>query len=288
MAKQKITDVAFYITNACGMACDGCVSFNNYILKGHYDWNTSADRINKWGELLDIEKIAILGGEPFLHPHLTDWSLGIKTAFPNCKDIRIVTGLTGQKLLRYKDIAKVCIENGIAVQISVHDPSWWENSEQTAEEILDGVEYTKEHTVDGGDFPLRLTKYKSVNGTLLFALLELWAFFPSAKKEVKDGIMYLHNNDAELAHSACHCKSQQYIVDGKMFKCAVTSVADTMVKQLPLDERSKNLLLQVHGIDPFDNPKLDFSQAIPQCSLCSVNMDKLIPIYPIDIKKPKI
>ena len=111
MAKQKITDVAFYITNACGMACDGCVSFNNYILKGHYDWNTSADRINKWGELLDIEKIAILGGEPFLHPHLTDWSLGIKTAFPNCKDIRIVTGLTGQKLLRYKDIAKVCFIN---------------------------------------------------------------------------------------------------------------------------------------------------------------------------------
>ena len=57
MAKQKITDVAFYITNACGMACDGCVSFNNYILKGHYDWNTSADRINKWGEYLILKKL---------------------------------------------------------------------------------------------------------------------------------------------------------------------------------------------------------------------------------------
>jgi len=288
MAKQFLSEVAFYITNACGMACEGCVTFNNYILKGHSDWTVSKDRINKWSEIVNIEKIVILGGEPFLHPHLTTWTSGIKDAFKDCNSIRVVTGLTGEKLLRHKDTARQCIENGVAVQISVHDPSWWEESEKTAETILEGLEYTKEHTTDGGNFPLRLTNYKDTNGNILFALLELWSFFPSAQKEIKDGVMYLHNNDPEEAHAACLCKFQQYIVDGYLYKCAVTSIADTLINQMPLDEHSEKLLSEVKGIDPYDNPTLDFSYAIPQCSLCSVKMNNLIPIYPIDVKKPKI
>lgn len=288
MAKQFLSEVAFYITNACGMACEGCVTFNNYILKGHSDWNTSKDRIKKWQEIIDIEKIVILGGEPFMHPELTTWTTNIKKIFKSCADIRVVTGLTGDKLLRHKKTARQCIENGVAVQISVHDPSWWTESEETAEEILKGLNYTKENTVDGGSFPLKLTNYKDTDGNILFALLELWSFFPSAQKEIKDGVIYLHNNDPEEAHNVCLCRSQQYVVDGYLYKCAVTSMADTLINQMPLDKRSKKLLAEVKGIDPYNNPILDFSKAIPQCSLCSVNMNKLIPIYPIDIKKPKI
>jgi hypothetical protein len=73
-----------------------------------------------------------------------------------------------------------------------------------------------------------------------------------------------------------------------MFKCAVSAVADAMVTQLPLDERSKNLLSEVNGISPYEDNELDFSTSIPQCSLCSVNMEKLIPIKNVDGKKPRL
>lgn len=287
MAKQHIDCIAVYITNVCGMACEGCVSFNNYILKGHYDWAASKEKINKWGELVDIRQITIIGGEPFLHPNLLDWVKGIRAAWPSCKDIRVVTGLTGKNLLRYKSLITEIIKENVAIQISVHDPKWWDISIDVAREILFGIEYTELPGIDQGSFPLKTVDYFNTENNLIFTMMELWSFFPNAQKEIKDGVIYLHNNDPIEAHSKCYCRSSQYIVDGKMYKCALTSVASVISEQLPLDERSKQLLSSVSGIDPTDDI-LDFSTPIPQCSLCAVNMEKLIPIYPVPNKKPKL
>jgi len=288
MKKKFISDLAFYITNRCGLACEGCVSFNNYVLKGDYEWNTAKDKINAWSDKIDVGNITIMGGEPFLHKDLENWVKGIRQAFPRCKDIRVVTGLTGARLIRHMNMVRMCIDNDVAVQISVHDPAWWSVSQDTAEQLLEGIDYMKEETVDEGSFPLKVVNYYGPKGTLIFTMMELWSFFPSAKKEIKDGVMYLHDNDPELAHKLCYCRSSQYIVDGDMFKCAVSAVADAMVTQLPLDERSKNLLGEVKGISPYEENELDFSTAIPQCSLCSVNMEKLIPIKNVDGKKPRL
>jgi hypothetical protein len=74
-----------------------------------------------------------------------------------------------------------------------------------------------------------------------------------------------------------------------MYKCALTSVANVISNQLPLDQHSKNLLSEVKGLNPLiDIIDIEFSEPIPQCSLCSINMENLIPIYPIPAKKPKL
>lgn len=289
MTKRFIDCIAVYITNVCGMACEGCVSFNNYILKGHYDWKDSAKKFSKWGELIDVRQITIIGGEPFLHPNLLEWVSGVRSTFSTCKDIRVVTGLTGKNLLKYKSKILECIDNDVAVQISVHDPAWWDLSIETAREILNGIDYKELFTVDQGSFPLKVVDYRGENDQLMFTMMELWSFFPNAQKEIKDGIIYLHDNDPVKAHDLCYCRSSQYIVNGDLFKCALTAVSEPLTQQLPLDERSKKLLSEVKGIDPnCDDPNLDFSTPIPQCSLCSVKMEKLIPIYPVPIKKPRL
>lgn len=288
MKKQFLTDVAFYITNVCSMTCTDCISFNNYRLKNHYHWKNSQRRVEKWAKILDIGNITILGGEPFLHPDLVSWVKGIRQSFFNCKDIRVVTGLTGKQLLRYKESVLECIKNNVAVQISVHDPNWWDLSQSVVEEILSDITFNKLVTIDPGSFPLDRINYTDNEGNLIFVLMGLWAFFPNSQKYVKDGVIYLHDNDPKQAHNLCYCKTCQYIVDGFMYKCALTGVADVITKQLTIDERSKKILEEVQGIDPFSNPILDFSQPVSQCSLCSTNLEKLIPIYPLPAKKPKL
>lgn len=288
MAKKRIDSLAVYITNVCGMACDGCVSFNNYVLKGHYEWHNSREKIHRWKDLIDPRQITIIGGEPFLHPSLREWVEGVHASFVDCPDIRVVTGLTGQHLLRYKDTIRQCIDNGVSVQISVHDPNWWNLSIETARSILEGMEYREFSTTDGGSFPLKVVDYRDVDNNLLLTMMELWSFFPNAQKEVRQGVIYLHENDPIKAHELCYCRSSQYMVDGEIYKCALTAVSKVMVNQLPLDSRSHQLLSQVKGIDPFELFDLDFSNPIPQCGLCSVKMENLIPIYPISMKKPKI
>lgn len=287
MSKKFLDSVSFYITNVCGLACPGCVTFNNYKVKGHYDWSKTKDKAYKWGELLDVRQITIVGGEPLLHPSVDEWVSGIADAFGHCKDIRILTGLVGDQLLRRKELIKKWIDSNVIIQISVHDPSWWELAKQNAREILEGIEYKEVDGIDeGGSFPLKKTEYFDSTGKRLFSMMELWAFFPSAQKEVKDGIIYLHDNDPKEAFDVCYCKTCQYIVDGDMYNCAITGTAEMMLEQLPLDNRSRDILSKVKGISPDDNDSLSFDTPVEACSLCSTKMTKLFPIFPIPIKKP--
>lgn len=287
MQKKFLDSVSFYITNVCGLACPGCVTFNNYKVKGHYHWNNTKEKAYKWANLINVRQITIVGGEPLLHPGIDEWTMGIADAFKHCDDIRILTGLVGKSLIKKKDLIRKWIDNNVIIQISVHDPSWWDIAKENAKEILDGYEYTQVDGIDeGGSFPLKKTEYFDKNGKRLFSMMELWAFFPSAQKEVKDGLIYLHDNDPTEAFNACYCKTCQYIVDGDMYNCAITGTAGMMLEQLPLDQRSKNILSHVKGIGPDDNNPLDFTSPVDACSLCSTNMTKLFPIFPIPIKKP--
>lgn len=287
MAKSYIQFLSIYITNVCGLSCDNCASYNNYILKGHYDWAESANKINEWGKLLDVQQVVILGGEPFLHPDLDSWVNGVRAAFPHVTDIRVVTGLKGAQLLKYKEKILGWLDINVTTHVSVHDPEWWNEAIETAEHILKDIEVTKVYNDGIGDIALEKVEYIS-NNRLTFSIVEQWNFVQSTTKEIRNGIFYLHRNDAEQAHKACYFKDCRYIVHGDLYKCVVTGMADMLVKQIPADEESKKLLEQVVGLDPFVDGFKDLTNTIPQCSLCTVNTIDTIPTWPIKFKKPKV
>lgn len=287
MNKKVVDTLSIYVTHNCGLSCNLCASYNNYTVKGHYDWNTAKQRLDKWGELLEIRQITIIGGEPFLHPDIDTWVKGTVNSFKDCKDIRVFTGLTGDKLLKYQTIIKEWFNMGVVTQISVHDPKDWELSIETAEKILGDIEYKKVTGVDNCSFVFKKVEY-FIKDKLVFTVYEQWDFFPHSQKEVKDGKIYMHDNDPELAHSKCHAKSCHYIVDGYLYKCVLTGISKMILEQLPVGDREQSLLSQVEPIDPFVTNDFDFSSAIPQCSLCSIQTEKLIPIYPLSTKKPRL
>lgn len=286
MDKKSFDTLSIYITHNCGLSCHLCASYNNYAVKGHYDFDNAKLRLEKWGEVLNIRQITIIGGEPFLHPDVDRWVRGIVQAFKYCNDIRVFTGLTGQKLLKYKNIIRGWFELGVVTQISVHDKNAWQEAIETAEQIFEELPFKKEHGVDHCSFDLNKVEF-FYKDRLVFNVYEQWDFFPHSQKEIIDGKIYMHENDPEIAHSKCHCNSP-YIVDGYLYKCVLTGVAKMLVEQLPLGDREMSLLSQVTYIDPLLDQDFDISSAIPQCTLCSVQTDKLIPIYPISTKKPKL
>ena len=290
MNRIHIDFISFYITNVCGLACVGCASFNNYVLKEHYKWSVAKEKTAKWGEILSLNQISIIGGEPLLHPEIDEWVMGVRSAFPHVDDIRVFTGLTDKKLLRYKEQFLNWLHNNVTVQVSIHDPSWWEPTIESAREIFDGIDFTVQRRVDAGSsFPFKTINFITPRGDIIFSMLEQWDFFHSATKEIKEGVMYFHTNDPEDAHTACLCKDCHYIVDGDIYKCVITGTAKMIVDQLPIDERSKNLLEQVKGLDPFvDGWQSEIKNYVPQCSLCSTKTQVLIPAFPIPIKKEKL
>jgi hypothetical protein len=282
--------ISFYITHTCGLACPNCASYNNFRVKGHLEWEKAKSKVYKWGEILDIGQISIIGGEPITHPDIDSWVLGISDAFKDCKDKRIFTGLTGDKLIRFKDKILNWMLHDVIVQISCHDKNWWEDSKRAAEEILLGIDYIVEEVIDGGNFPLKRIDYKTQDHKMLFCILEQYEFFPMSTKKIENGTIVMHNNDNIKAHTACHCKDCHYIVDGDMYKCVLTGCASMWLEQLPVEARVKALLEEAStsGLDPFvDGYKSSINDPVPQCSLCPVEgMEKLIPIWPVPAKKP--
>lgn len=282
--------ISFYITHTCGLACPNCASYNNYRVKGHLSWEKAKAKTYKWAEILDIGQITIIGGEPITHPDIDSWVFGISDAYKSCKDIRILTGLTGDKLIRFKTQILKWLEHRVIVQISCHDKNWWEDSIRAAETILEGLVYTADHVIDQGSFPFKRIDYKDKEGKMLFCIMEQFEFFAMTQRKIENGKIIMHNNDPQAAHKACHCKDCHYIVDGDLYKCVLTGCSSMWLEQLPIDERAKPLLEQATtmGLDPFvDGYKFSINDPIPQCSLCPVEgMDKLIPIWPVPAKKP--
>jgi organic radical activating enzyme len=89
----KINYAEFYITNVCNFNCTNCNRFNNYYFSGQQLWDDYADIYKKWGELIDIPYICILGGEPTLNPTLLKWIDGIASLWKNSV-INVTTNAT--------------------------------------------------------------------------------------------------------------------------------------------------------------------------------------------------
>jgi organic radical activating enzyme len=118
--KPVLDYVEFHITNVCNFNCDGCSRYTNYYFSGQQLWNDYKDTYRKWNDLIDIEEITILGGEPLLNPDIIKWIDGIASIWQNTK-IRIVTNGTHiNKVPGLYDVLKKY--NGrVSIEVGLHN-----------------------------------------------------------------------------------------------------------------------------------------------------------------------
>lgn len=296
--KHRIEIGTFYITNVCNLTCEYCASFNNLNFKGHLSWKETLPRARVWSEILEIDEISILGGEPFAHPHLDEWVFGIRDIWPHHHNIRICTN--GTMLDVNLDRIKKYLEQKIIIEISVHDPKHWSKIESTVDRILEGVIHQKKQRVgrypidDSREYTEVIIDYEDLDGRPLFKVVEAYEFFPTAIKRIQNSIIHLHHSDRELAHKNCEMKDCHYFVNGILYKCVVQSVGVMLAKQFELDKDSQEIIGHTPGIDPFHSKdevycKLkELDDSIRECSLCPeqplINMIKIYPLAKTKVK----
>ena len=66
--KHHIEMGQWYITHTCNLACNNCLSYNNYKIGGHERWEDNEEFVKLWSERVYIEDCSIIGGEPFANP----------------------------------------------------------------------------------------------------------------------------------------------------------------------------------------------------------------------------
>jgi organic radical activating enzyme len=119
--KIKTPPIDFYITNVCNFNCVDCLSFNNYYFSGQQLWDDYADIYKKWGELIDIPIIKIVGGEPLMNPTVGSWINGLVEIWPSAKVGLVTNGthINRVNLGLYDILAK---HNGnVTIELSLHN-----------------------------------------------------------------------------------------------------------------------------------------------------------------------
>lgn len=126
----------FYITNVCNLNCENCNRCNNFNFTGHASWSDDHDSIKQWSQLLSLDEIGVLGGEPLLHPHFDSWLQGIADLWPHTK-IKIVTN--GTQWHRWPGLYEILVryQGRVWLDVNCHDIDRYDDIVTQTSALLD-------------------------------------------------------------------------------------------------------------------------------------------------------
>ena len=270
---NRLNYAEFYITNHCNIACSGCNRFNNYKFSGSEDWDSYCNIYKEWSSLLNIDHIAILGGEPLLHPKLKQILNDVRSFWPNAT-IEITTN--GLLIERIKpDLLQCLIDNNIQIYCSLHHPDWEEKIKKSMIDKFGNLELLEkkriiENNPAGVDKFLTDTKNKIV-------LEYTYYFHQSALVKTKNNKFTVHNSNYEKAHSNCDMKHSFHFFKGDLYKCGLMVTLPQILEQKPemfkIEKQQLNLLNEYtpvtlehikSGADLYDM----LYSPMPQCEFC--------------------
>jgi organic radical activating enzyme len=279
MKKHNIDILQFYITNVCNLTCKDCESFNDRKFKGHFYWEDYADEYRQWSKIIDIEKLGIIGGEPFANPTLLTWVKEVRALWPNSPVAEIWTNGT---YLKFKqDLGKEIIKEGFQLRVCVHDPEQYEEVKFYLEKILEEFNPVAKSVSNSIDY--------FSNGKQIAKIFTTYSFYKVAQRYVKHGVTYLHKSDPDAAFKICGDECH-YLLRGKMYRCALTAITSDLTEQFKIEEEAATLLKDYKACSPWDDPEQiekfiqGLSSSVPQCSVCPENRT-LYPIWPLTKKK---
>lgn len=116
----KLSYAEFYITNVCNLNCTNCNRFNNFAFTGHQKWQDYKHVYSQWADVIEIDKIGIIGGEPLANPDIANWIDGVAELWP-ASQIVIITNGTRLKHCSslYNQLLKY--QGRVVLDISVHN-----------------------------------------------------------------------------------------------------------------------------------------------------------------------
>jgi len=232
---------------------------NNYRFSGHQKWSELKDIYSQWSTLIDINYIAVIGGEPTLNPDLKNWLIGIRELWPDTP-IELITN--GSRLVHTPWLYEVLHKYKIDVIVSTHNISRTIELANVVEEMLDNpkttffkgtinhVEYNGEESWDkeynivkGEHWPECKTFEDFINlpDNIRNECISVHNISPQPLFTDSNGVkvrfqhdnqfitaplkyagnnqFQVYNNDLNAAHDVCISKTCHHFIRGKLYKC---------------------------------------------------------------------
>lgn len=123
---RNIARLELHLVHACNLACESCSHYSNHRLRGILSLEDGDRWMALWSHRLNPAIFALLGGEPTIHPRLTEFIGMARRHWPEAK-IQVVTN--GFFLERHPNLPRVlAVDPNAVLAISIHgnSPEYWE------------------------------------------------------------------------------------------------------------------------------------------------------------------
>lgn len=214
MEKIAIKYFEVFANYGCNLRCIGCSSFCDYMVEGIPNWETIEHDLKKWADILNVENIGVLGGEPLMNPDLYKWLEGIRNIYNNSTMLLVTNGLL---LDRWPDLIKKMIDLSPGeVMITLH-VDYAEIIEKIQRQIKNSkYRFIKKAHKDQAYYEVEYILFAK-NKKFSIHVVEPDKFLKRYKGYGKNIYPY-ENDNIEEAHELCIDRPIMY--EGKIYRCS--------------------------------------------------------------------
>ncbi len=233
--RPRVYHLEVHLTDHCNLNCKGCAHFSSISEPAFADVEQFDKDFARLAEVLDFERIHLLGGEPLLHPDVAQFIRIARKHFP--------------------DTELVLVTNGTLVVRM--DEEFWTALRETDMELL----------VD--DYPVKLPKDRINELGVEHGVNVCWTHFRTDFFKLPIDLEGGH--DAADSFKRCNGYNNCPILkDGRIYPCAYTAYADIFQKKFGLtglDPSDADSISIYEESDPYKIAEF-LARPVPWCEHC--------------------
>jgi hypothetical protein len=250
--KVVLPHIDIYITKSCNLKCEHCASYNPF-RHGIIPKEDVIKTIAQWSERISPQTVALLGGEPLLHPDYQEITIAARNAWKQ-SDLTIITnGLLLPKV--QDDFLMQMADNNIGFVISRHINT--ENYNRNLNEVIN-----------------RFQKFN-----VKYEIIESHKSWVTCHSLDTEGIPRSPNSNPQKAWTHCLAKRCTTISGNQICYCSIIINILQAVSEgsLPLAEFSDIVKHKLITLDNSNETILKYlhSGVLKECRFCPENFESI-------------
>ena len=116
--KKHIPLIEYHLTNHCNLNCKGCAHFAPIAEPWFADINKYKNDMEELTSKVVVDELILFGGEPLLHPNISEFLVESRKMLPNTKISVLTNGLL--VLERISELKDVFVQNDILLDVTCY------------------------------------------------------------------------------------------------------------------------------------------------------------------------
>ena len=246
LEKPFLNYLEINIVDQCNLNCKGCTHFSNICDNKFVSLDKYKSDLEMIVEKFNLYNFRLLGGEPLLHPQLSELVDITRKILPNSRIIIVTNGLLINKLS--DSVLKKLSERNVIVSISLYEPTF---------EMLESI--------------INVLKQYNIN----YLINDDYFKGTEVIEKFHTRLSTTRSQEGYLANERCSGRFCRFLRDGKISKCYYPLLIELLNKKSGMNfEVSKDDYIElrdiVNGWDAIEKMNGD----IPFCEYCREYLDE--------------